>query len=451
MARDFPAGFVWGASTASYQIEGAWDEDGKGRTIWDSFSHLPGNVASGHTGDEACDHYHRYAEDVALLGELGVDAYRFSTSWARIFPDGRGKPNPRGRDFYDQLIDTLLARDITPWLCFYHWDLPQTLQDKGGWPTRDIVYWFADYAAYVAEQYGDRVKHFVMLNEPNVVALFGHLFGTHAPGVQSKDAFRGALHHLNLAQGITLERLRAIESDWQLGTVLSMKPCHPADPEREDDHDAAARWDAVWNRSFSDPLLKGAYPALTEPLVAPFVQDGDLAQIEQPLDFVGLNLYTRVRATHDADKPFNVRLEPPPPDAETTDKGWEIYPEALYEQLRDLQTNYGNLPVYVTENGAAFPDKVEEDRDGNLRVYDQQRIDFFARYLEQVQRAIEAGANVKGYFVWSLLDNFEWADGYHKRFGIVYVDYETMQRIPKDSYYWFREIVREGRLEPHTT
>ncbi|MDZ7705895.1 MAG: GH1 family beta-glucosidase [Trueperaceae bacterium] len=448
MASDFPPSFVWGASTASYQIEGAWDEDGKGLNIWDSFSHIPGNVASDHTGDEACDHYHRYPEDVALLAALGADAYRFSTSWARIFPSGRGRPNRAGRDFYDRLIDTQLEHDLTPWLCFYHWDLPQALQDRGGWTTRDIVYWFADYAAYVAEQYGDRVEHFVMLNEPNVVALFGHLYGTHAPGLQSTEAFRAALHHLNLAQGVTLERLRTLNSGWQLGTVLNLQPVHPADPDREEDHDAAARWDAVWNRSFSDPLLKGSYPALTETLVAPVVHDGDVAQIRQPIDFLGLNLYTRFRVRAEPKAQFGLELVGAPQDAETTAMGWEVYPGALYEQLRDLQQNYGNLPVYVTENGAAFADEVREQRDGRKRVHDAPRIDFLARYLEQAQRALEEGANLRGYFVWSLLDNFEWAEGYHKRFGVVYVDYETQERIPKDSYGWLQQVMAGGGLEP---
>ena len=253
----FPEEFVWGVSTSSYQIEGAWNQGGKGRSIWDTFSHTPGKIKDGSTGDEACDHYHRYGEDIDLMKALGVNAYRFSTAWPRLFPEGSGRPNRQGRDFYDKLIDDLLEANIAPWLCLNHWDLPQTLQDKGGWTERDITHWFTDYAAYTAEQYGDRVQHFAMHNEPNVVALVGHLLGVHAPGLQDISAYAASVHHLNLAQGAALARLREMNSGWQLGTVINLQPVYPKN-DTEEDAQAAALFDAVWNRNFSDPLFKGA-------------------------------------------------------------------------------------------------------------------------------------------------------------------------------------------------
>jgi beta-glucosidase len=436
----FPHDFVWGASTASYQIEGAVREDGRGASIWDTFSHTPGKVASGHTGDVACAHYHRYREDVALMAELGLDAYRFSVAWPRLFPEGRGRPNPRGRDFYDRLIDALLDAGITPWLCLYHWDLPQALQDKGGWRRRDIVDYFADYAVYVAESYGDRVEHFLMLNEPNVVALFGHLFGIHAPGEQDITAFAAATHHQNLAQGEALVRLRELGA-WQLGTVLNLQPVHP-ETKREEDVHAAQLFDAVWNRNFTEPLFYGCYPEPTQAMLAPYLKDGDLERIRQPIDMLGLNLYTRHLIRADPHSLIGIAQADPPDEARLTAMGWEVYPDALFEQLMELKERYGNPVVYITENGAAFDDRLEGDQ-----VDDRPRIRYFQRYLHAVHRALQQGANVKGYFVWSLLDNFEWAEGYHKRFGIVYVDYATQKRIPKASFGWWQETIREGGFE----
>ena len=434
----FPADFLWGASTAAYQIEGAWNEDGRGLSIWDSFSHTPGNIADGDTGDVACDHYHRYREDVRLMAELGLQAYRFSTAWPRLFPQGRGKANPKGRDFYDRLIDELLEHDIQPWLCFHHWDLPQALQDKGGWTNRDTCEHFADYAAYVAEAYGDRVAHFLLLNEPNVVALLGHLFGIHAPGLTDLTAFAACAHHLNLATGMGLGRLRS-QGDWRLGTVLNLQPVHPK-TDGEDDARAAELFDAAWNRLFIDPLFKGSYPALLEGMLAPFVHSGDLAHIQQPLDLLGLNLYSRMLVQADPKSLVGMRQAHPDPDAPLTDMGWEVYPEALFEQLMELKDRYGNPEVYITENGAAFPDTLS----GQGRVEDGRRIAFLEQYLAALHRALEQGANVRGYFVWSLLDNFEWAEGYAKRFGLVYVDYETQERSPKRSFRWYQQLIREG-------
>ena len=435
----FPEDFVWGVSTASYQIEGAWDQDGKGRSIWDTFSHTPGKIKEGHTGDEACDHYHRYGEDIDLMKALGVNAYRFSTSWPRLLPQGSGRPNRQGRDFYDKLIDDLLETNITPWLCLNHWDLPQALQDKGGWTERDITYWFADYAAYTAEQYSDRVQHFAMHNEPNVVALVGHLLGIHAPGMQDISAYAASVHHLNLAQGAALARLREMNSGWQLGTVINLQPVHPKD-DTEEDAQAAALFDAVWNRNFSDPLFKGRYPEQTQGLIDPFIQDGDLEQIQQPLDFFGLNLYSRSLVQAD-NSLLRVGQAPPPENAELTDMGWEVYPDALYEQLIKLKNDYGNPDIYVTENGAAFPDILTDKG-----VDDPKRIDYYRRYLAAANRALDEGVNLKGYFAWTLLDNFEWAEGYTKRFGLVHVDFKTQKRTPKWSFEWFQEVISQGEV-----
>ena len=438
MDLEFPKEFNWGASTSAYQIEGAWDREGKGQSIWDTFSHTPGKVHGGDTGDMACNHYDLYKRDVALMKDLGLDAYRFSTAWTRLFPNGRGKPNRVGRDFYDRLIDDLLANDIAPWLCFYHWDLPQALQDMGGWASRDTVYFYADYVAYVAEQFGDRVDTFIMLNEPNIAALLGHLLGLHAPGLTDMMAFGAAAHHLNLATGIGLERLRSENSGWQLGTILSLQPVHP-ETDSDEDIGAAQLFDAVYNRSFLDPLLKGSYPEQTAGMLEFHVQDNDLKTIQQPIDFLGVNLYTRLLVKADPSSLIGMGQAEPPESAKLTDMGWEVYPDALYEQLMDLKDNYDNPTVYITENGAAFPDKLD-----NGRVHDLDRIAYFEAYLSAVHRAMTEGVDVKGYFAWSLLDNFEWADGYSKRFGITYVDYATQTRYPKDSYYWYQELIQNG-------
>ena len=376
------------------------------------------------------------------MKELGLNAYRFSTAWTRLFPDGRGAPNRAGRDYYDRLIDNLLENNIEPWLCFYHWDLPQALQDKGGWANRDMIYWFADYAAYTAEQYGDRVKHFIMHNEPNVFAILGHLFGIHAPGLTDLMTFIPTLHHLNLSTGLTTERLRGMSSSWQLGTVLNLQPVHPK-TDSEDDEEAAQLFDAVYNRSVIDPLYKGAYPELTQGMFEAVIQDNDLKQIQQPLDFLGLNLYTRLLIQADPDSLVGISQATPPDDATLTAMGWEVYPEALYEQLIDLKENYGNPTVYVTENGAAFNDELNADNE----IHDNRRVRYLQNHLTAVHNALKSGVNIQGYFVWSLLDNFEWSEGYEKRFGIIYVDYDTQTRIPKKSYHWYQNTIRNNGFE----
>lgn len=441
MEIEFPADFVWGVSSSSYQIEGAWNEDGKGLSIWDTFAHDTDKIAGGDTGDVACDHYHRYREDIALMAELGIGAYRFSVSWPRIFPEGRGKVNVKGVDFYDRLIDRLLEANIDPWPCLYHWDLPQALQDKGGWTNRDIAEWFADYSAYVAEHLGDRIERFVVLNEPQVIAIMGHLFGIHAPGLSDLSAFAAATHHLNLAQGTALQRLRQTESRWQLGTVLNVQPVHPVD-EGEEHQQPVALFDAAWNRNFLEPLFHGRYPQVTQGMMMPLIHDGDLERIQQPLDFLGLNLYTRVRAQADMQSVIGISQAPPPEGAELTAMGWEVYPDALHEVLLMLKEEYGNPAVFVTENGAAFEDR--PGRDG--KVNDRERIRFFEGYLQAAQRALQDGVNLKGYLLWTLLDNFEWAEGYDKRFGIVQVDFKTQTRTPKASFDWWQQVMQTNRV-----
>lgn len=437
----FPDEFLWGASTSAYQIEGAWAEDGKGPSIWDTFSHTPGKIASGHTGDVACDHYHRWAEDVELLSDLGVDAYRFSVSWPRIQPTGMGPVNGKGLDFYERVVDAVLAAGIDPWICLYHWDLPQALQDRGGWTDRDIVSRFSDYADIVVDRLGDRVSHVAMINEPSVVAMVGHLFGVFAPGLTDLNAYAAVTHHLNLATGVGAERVRGL-TEAHVGTIMSLPPVHPRRADDEGDQHAAALFDATWNGAYLDPLYHGRYPPLLEPMMEAHVRDGDLAQICQPLDWLGVNLYFRQKVEADFSSFVGMKPSDPAPSAETTDMGWEVTPEALHERLVDLKENYGNPVVYVTENGAAYPEP--DQVDGTLEDLD--RISYLRRHIAEVHRAIEDGADVRGYFVWSLLDNFEWAEGYEKRFGIVHVDFETLERTPKRSFHWFGDVIRANAV-----
>jgi beta-glucosidase len=436
---EFPEEFIWGASTASYQIEGAVTEDGRGASIWDMFSHTAGRTNAGDTGDVACDHYHRYREDVRLMADLGLQAYRFSVAWPRIFPGGGGRSNRKGIDFYSRLVDTLLDHGVAPWVCLYHWDLPQAIEDRGGWTSRDTVHRFADYAETVADALGDRVENFLMINEPSVVALLGHLLGVHAPGRTDMAAYAAATHHLNLAAGEGIRRLRQM-GPWRLGTILNMEPVHGGgDPDNPEERRVVATYDAFRNRNYADPLLLGRYPEATEALLAPFVRDGDLETIRQPLDMLGLNLYTRARVSFDPGSLVGFRQLDPPAGAPRTAMNWEIYPRALYEQLIELKERYGNPPVFVTENGAAFADAPDQ----RGAVSDPRRVRFLAGYLRALHRALEEGADVRGYFVWSLMDNFEWAEGYAKRFGLVYVDYETQERLPKSSFHWYRQTIRD--------
>jgi beta-glucosidase len=411
--------------------------------VWDVFTHIPGRIKNGDTGDVACDHYHRYAEDVEWLAKGGFRAYRFSTAWARILPTGTGALNQKGLDFYDRLVDALIARGITPWICLYHWDLPQALQERGGWRNRDIANWFSDYARIVAGRLKDRVVHWVMLNEPNVHALFGHGVGMHAPGLSGQADVAAALHHQNLAQGNAIAALRAEDPNLKLGTVLNLQPVRPAS-DRDDDRAAALRFDAMWNRAVVDPLLKGTYPAALEKELAPLVRAGDLLLIRQSIDMLGLNYYSRMYVAHEQGRPFDAWFGPAPATLARTAMNWPIEPLGLYEQLVELRDYYGNPQVYVTENGAAFDDTIEADG----TIQDSKRIAYLHDHLGAARQAQHDGVALHGYFVWSLIDNFEWAEGKAKRFGVIHVDYETLKRTPKASFAWLAEIMARSVIRP---
>jgi beta-glucosidase len=438
----FPQDFVWGAATASYQIEGAAHEDGRGESVWDRFCATPGKVRNGDSGERACDFYHRYREDVALMRELGLKAFRFSIAWPRIVPMGRGAVNEAGLDFYDRLVDELLAHDIEPFATLFHWDTPQVLEDQGGWPVRGTAEAFAEYAAAVVHRLGDRVRHWITHNEPWVHAWIGHAWGEHAPGRTSEADAVKAAHHLLLSHGWAVDVIRAAAPDAQVGITLNLAQAYPASDTPEDE---AAAWqvDGEGNRWFLDPIFRGAYPPdLLErnELVTDVIEDGDLAAISAPIDFLGVNNYFRFLVSAGADGP---RLERDR-EAQHTDMGWEVYPDGLHQLLVRVNRDYAPPAIYITENGAAFGDVRSHDG----RVHDPERTAYLQSYIAAVSRAINDGSPVKGYFVWSLLDNFEWAFGYSKRFGIVYVDYPTLERVPKDSFYWYRDFIASRSRSP---
>ncbi len=445
MARvTFPDDFLWGTATSSYQIEGAWDRDGKGESIWDRFSHTPGRIADGSTGDTACDHYHRYRDDVALMRAMGLQAYRFSVSWPRILPAGKGPVNTAGLDFYSRLTDCLLEAGIQPLVTLYHWDLPLALHDLGGWANRDVAGWFGDYAAAVSRRLGDRVELWATLNEPQVFAMLGYFMGEHAPGITDPLKYLEVSHYINLAHGAGVQAIRAEAPSARVGTVLQLPPVYPRS-DTEEDEKAARTLDGLLNRWYTEPVLIGRYPEdildILRPLNLP-IREEDMKQIHQPLDFAGLNLYTRVFAYHDPGVPlFEAMLDEhhPVPGAEYTAFDWEIYPPAIFESLMRFKNEWGDPPVYVTENGMANEDQLVQGR-----VEDTKRIRYLASYLAQVRRAMDQGVKVRGYFLWSFMDNFEWAEGYTKRFGIVHVDFDTLERTPKASAAWYSDLIRKG-------
>lgn len=463
-ARRFPPGFLWGTATSAYQIEGAEREDGRTPSIWDTFCRTPGKVHAGETGEVAVDHYHRWRQDVALMAELGVNAYRFSVSWPRVQPTGRGPAVQRGLDFYRGLVDELLAHGINPALTLYHWDLPQELEDAGGWPHRETAYRFADYAALVAEALGDRVKLWITLNEPWCSAFLGYGSGVHAPGRTDPVAALRSAHHLNLAHGLAASALRShIAPDAQVSVSLNLHQVRPA-TETTADHDAARRIDALGGRIFTGPMLLGRYP---DDLIADtarvtdwgFVADGDLEAVHQPIDALALNYYTPTvvsaaapgttparsdghgQGTH-SPWPAADDIEFHQPPGERTAMGWAVDPSGLFDMLTRLSREYPGLPLLVSENGAAF----EDAPDAEGVVHDPGRVAYLHGHLAAIHRAIEYGADVRGYYLWSLMDNFEWAYGYTKRFGAVHVDFETQRRTPKDSARWYAEIVRANEL-----
>lgn len=438
----FPEGFLWGAATASYQIEGAWDEDGKGESIWDRFSHTPGKVQDGDTGDVACDHYHRWREDVTLIKSMGLNAYRFSVAWPRIFPAGRGEVNQAGIDFYSRLVDALLEAEIEPWVTLYHWDLPQALQEEGGWAARRVVDSFAEYTDIVTRALGDRVKNWITFNEPWVSAFVGYQDGYHAPGLTDQNAAVAAAHHLLLSHGRAVPVIRANSQNAYVGITLNLTPQVPASPSIPDRR--LATWiDGYINRYFLDPLVGRGYPADIAAVYGKsmdVVEPGDLDEIAVPIDFLGVNYYTR-NITRDDSVEANLPVTIQPGD-EITEMDWEVYPQGLYNILGRLHFDYGFPAIYITENGAAFVDNISPDG----QVDDQQRLSYIKRHLEMIHKAIQIGGPVKGYFAWSLLDNFEWGFGYSKRFGIVYVDYQTQQRTLKSSAKWYRQVILDNGL-----
>ena len=439
-ARTFPEDFFWGASSAAYQIEGATEADGRGPSIWDSFT-ARGRIKDGSSARVACDHYHRYPEDIALMKQAGFSAYRFSLAWPRIIPAGRGAVNPAGLDFYDRLVDAILAAGIRPMACLYHWDLPQPLEDEGGWRNRAIADAFAEYARVAVRRLGDRVGDWFTLNEPNVVAINGHGTDDHAPGLRlGETGVLTVLHHQNLAQGDAFRAMQAERSGLRLGTVCNLQPAR-AESDRPEDQAAAIRWDAVWNRVPLDGVMRGAVPDVLAPWFEGIVQPGDLERIRFPIDQLGINYYSRMTMKHEPGRLFDAGWG----DAHCqrwTGMGWPVQPDGLYDLLLEFKHLYGNPAVFIAENGAAYDDVVTPDG----AVHDAERVAFLRDHVAAVGRALAEGCNVKGYLVWSLLDNFEWAEGLSKRFGIVRVDYDTLQRIPKDSYHWFAETIRAGRV-----
>ena len=440
----FPPGFLWGTATAAYQIEGSPDADGKGRSIWDTFAHTPGRILDGSTGDVADDHYVRWEQDVALMADLGVNAYRFSVSWPRVVPTGRGAVERRGLDFYDRLVDGLREHGIAPVVTLYHWDLPQALEDDGGWLARETAERFAEYAGHVAGRLGDRVHTWITINEAAVVSTFGYAFGTHAPGRALLFGSFPATHHVLLAHGLATQAIRAAAPGAAVGITHNLSPIVPATDSPED-LAAAAALDAIQNRTYMDPCLLGEYPTLEEvgiPVDRSCVKDGDLATIAAPLDVLGVNYYnpTRVRAPSPGSPfPFDMLAME---EFEQTAMGWPVVPGGLRDLLVGIHERYGAAlpPVMVTENGAAFPDELVDG--GAPAVDDPRRVEYLRTHIAAVGEALDAGVDVRGYFVWSLMDNFEWAEGYRPRFGLAYVDYPTQRRIPKTSFAWFRAFLR---------
>jgi beta-glucosidase len=439
--RGLPHDFVWGVSTSSYQIEGAADVDGRGASVWDEYCKIPGRIANNDTGATACDHFHRYAEDIGLMRQLGIQAYRFSVAWPRVLPQGSGPPNQAGLGFYDRLIDGLLAAGIEPWLCLYHWDLPQALQERGGWLVRDTAAWFSDYAALVGRRYGDRVKYFATFNEPSVFTLFGYGFAWHPPGLTDAAALRQAIHHVNLAHGAGVDALRTAVPAARIGGIHNVQPSRPAGATHQDA--AAARLlDAYWNRAFPEPQLLGHYPEELAQLMESVIRPGDLDRIRRPVDWFGLNHYSPIYARADAKAPLGFAWADAPPGVPRSPIGWQEDPAAFRDTLLDVDRRYG-LPIYVTENGAGAEEKPNEAGE----VIDRERIAYLRSYGGALREAVAAGADVRGYFVWSLLDNFEWGAGYSNRFGLVYVDYATQQRLPKASAHWYARMIRADALE----
>ncbi|MED1204540.1 GH1 family beta-glucosidase [Heyndrickxia acidicola] len=442
--KAFPESFKWGAATASYQIEGGGHEEGRGESIWDRFARQPGKVYKQQNGEIACDHFHRYPEDVQLMDELGIQSYRFSFAWPRLFPE-EGKFNSEGLEFYKRLLDELEAKGITPAATIYHWDLPIWLQDKGGWTNRETVDHFVAYANVLFEAFGSRIKSWITHNEPWCAAFLGYALGVHAPGRTDWNEALIASHHLLLSHGKVVEAFRSMGLDGEIGITLNLTPAVPA-TNAQKDAAAAKRSDGFANRWFLDPIFKGNYPedmmALYEKRFGPlhFVKEGDLDSISGQLDFLGINYYTHSIIEEDENDDI-LRAANISETENVTDMGWGIHPESLYHLLTRIKTEYTDIPLYITENGAAFQD---QKMDG--KVEDHDRIKYLQDHFSAAHRFIEENGNLKGYYVWSFMDNYEWAFGYSKRFGIIYVDYETLERTPKESYKWYQEVIRKNQI-----
>ncbi|PSR23878.1 MAG: beta-glucosidase [Sulfobacillus acidophilus] len=443
---EFPPSFIFGVATAAYQIEGAVGEDGRTPSHWDTFSHQRGNTYQGDTGDVACDHYHRYASDVGLMADLGVDAYRFSISWPRIIPEANGQINQRGLDFYRRLLDELEQHHIQPAVTLYHWDLPQWLADRGGWINRDVAKYFTDYAVAVFRALGDRVPTWITHNEPWCSAFLGYGEGEHAPGHRDWREAIIASHHLLLSHGWAVEAFRALAQSGQIGITLNLTVVDAA-TDVEEDAQAARRSDGYSNRWFLDPIFRAHYPQDMVDLFSRYVsweelvQPPDLTTIAVPIDFLGVNYYTRSVVYDDPDDSWLRVGHRRAPSGQMTEMGWEVHPDSLYRLLRRLQQDYTTLPLYITENGAAFADELTDDD----QVHDGQRVEFLERHFEAAHRFVAEGGNLKGYYVWSLMDNFEWAFGYSKRFGLIYVDFATQRRIWKESARWYQNFIKKRR------
>jgi beta-glucosidase len=452
----FPDGFRWGVATASYQIEGAVTAGGRQPSIWDTYARTPGRVFAGHTGDVACDHYHRYAEDIALMRELGVGTYRLSVAWPRIKPDGSGPVNPEGLDFYDRLIDELLRNDIAPMITLYHWDLPQTLEDHGGWTNRDTAAYFADLATATITRLGDRVGTWTTLNEPWCSAFLGYASGDHAPGRQDPQAAFRAAHHLLLAHGLAAQALHAGGAR-ELSLTLNLTRVSPADPADRHDAEAARLIDGLQNRIWLDPVLKGAYPADMLTLFERFgaadaIAPGDLDIISTPIDLLGVNYYqpslvkAQVGGPASPVYPGSEGIGWPAQHKPVTGMDWAVDATGLSDLLIRLAQDYPGTPLMITENGSSYSDVLDGDR-----VADIERTAYFDGHLRAAHAAIAEGVDLRGYLAWSFLDNFEWAYGYDKRFGLIYVDYDTQRRVPKDSAKWYSEVIRRNGLLPGAT
>jgi beta-glucosidase len=447
----FPKGFFWGAATAAYQIEGAWREDGRGESIWDRFAHTPGKIKNGDTGDIACDSYNRWREDIALLHAMNLTSYRFSISWPRIQPTGAGVANSKGLDHYSRLVDALLEARIRPFVTLYHWDLPQALEDAGGWPNRDTASRFADYAERMARALGDRVSDWNLFNEPMAFTHNGYLEGTHAPGRKSLFDFLRASHTVNLAQATGFRALKAARPSARVGTAFSMSACEPA-TDSEPDKLAAERCHAVTNLWFLEPALKGRYPEALAffPETAMGIRSGDLDKMRTPLDFIGINFYYRTiasapgaieRLSHPQQWLFPVKMAGGD-QGPKTDNGWEVWPQALYDIVTRITRDFNRPQIEITESGCAYNDAP----DATGAIHDIRRIAYHRQYLQALAPAIADGADVRGYHAWSLLDNFEWAEGFSQRFGLAYVDFKTQQRTLKDSARWYAKVAKENRV-----